>query len=480
MIGEDPNYVQALFGAAQASGGSTLPSSGGNAGDIASSILGKAPQITNEDITRALSPTLERTPMQMPSAFTTPNPQAGPAQMDNRQVVGKGNARAQGIGNAVSATTRAVTTFVNARRNNEQRQNATKVARLMQAQQGKDQAAQLMQTMKGTDPGFQAALQSYNKNDEIVKTMLSDPKFAKVVEKGFQISLTDPSQNKTEHHAAVQAGIDMFNKIRGKQQQQQQVTPAQAAQMAQRFQQQMPTQLAPNQQAMARLQILQQQQKMYSDIARTVLPSIIRAEGAQRTEQMRGMVELQKQQNTNMEWDRRNALVYKEQMAKMDQEHQLSVSRLYTEASLRIKTEQARLQMEGQDPAKVFHASDESARTWSSAIASQQTSLDTAKASLAAAQSDGKHDDKTLASMQADVTVRENELEQSRRQADYYKNFYKILNLKAGNPKAPDDSENGEKKGEKDDSTDGNAGPESDSVDSNDLGAWSKYSNPQQ
>jgi hypothetical protein len=285
MIGEDPNYVNALFGAAQGGAGA-LPSSGGAQFPEG---MPRFPQITNEDIARALSPTVQRAPMQMPAAFTTPTPTPQPPKMDERQVVGKGNARAQGIGNAISATIGAVGQFAAAKKNMDQRQNATKVARLMQFQAQKDQAAQMMDQMKNTDPGYAAIKKSYDSANQQIGLMLSDNKFRNIVEKGFQISLTDPSENKTEHHAAVQAGINLFNKIRGKQQQQQ-VTQAQASQYAQKFQQQMPQQLGPNVQAQQALALKQAQQKMYSDFMKGYMnfrASIYRSDATVKSAQLR-------------------------------------------------------------------------------------------------------------------------------------------------------------------------------------------------
>jgi len=285
MIGEDPNYVNALFGATQGGAGA-LPSSGGAQFPEG---IPRNPQITNEDIVRALSPTVQRAPMQMPAAFQQQFPSAPPIQQDRTPTVGKGSGRAQGIANSVSATAGAITNFVQARRRAEQTKNATMVARLMQFQAQKDQAAQMMDQMKNTDPGYAAIKKSYDSANEQIGVMLSDNKFRTTVEKGFQISLTDPSENKTEHHTAVQAGIALFNKIRGKQQQQQ-VTQAQASQYAQKFQQQMPQQLGPNVQAQQALALKQTQQKMYSDFMKGYMnfrSSIYRSDATVKSAQLR-------------------------------------------------------------------------------------------------------------------------------------------------------------------------------------------------
>lgn len=252
--------VDQLTGTGAGAGSSTLPGSGG--GDLFKSL--GVPQISNEEVMKAITPVQQRGPMQMPSAFTTPHSQIlPPAQMDNREVVGAGNARAQGIGNSVSAVVRTLSNFKAKRDLVKQEADATRVQRLLEAQAAMDQA----QTILKQDPNNAEAKQSLEHNKNIVTGMFQDPKFVKTVEKGFQISLTDPSANKTPDHNVVQRGIDLFKKKT-----QQPFTPEQAQAMGQKFAAQAPTQMAPNQLAQQQLQMKMQQQQMASTILKAYMP----------------------------------------------------------------------------------------------------------------------------------------------------------------------------------------------------------------
>jgi hypothetical protein len=100
--------------------------------------------------------------------------------------------------------------------------------------------------------GYAQAKATYDQNQALQKQMLGDDKFRKVLEKGMNISLTDPSKNKTPDHQSFMQGMLHFKK------QQQAQQPQDPSAMLQRFGQQMPTQLAPNQQAIQQLQMKQQ------------------------------------------------------------------------------------------------------------------------------------------------------------------------------------------------------------------------------
>jgi hypothetical protein len=251
----------------------TLPS---GSPDPISQMIGGGAGVSNADIQQALSPSMQRGPIQMPSYFTTPRKEMlPPATMDHRQVVGAGNARAQGIGNAVSASVRTLSNFVAKRDQQKQMAEATKVQRFLSAQYEADQATQIL---KG-DPNNKEALAARQQADTLMAGMLQGPdgaKFTKTLEKGFQISLTDPSQNKTEPHSIVQKGIDLFKK-----QHSQPPNTEQAQQAVQRFRQQMPQQLGPNQQKLQELQTKAALQKSQNDFLAKIYPSIIRAQGAE-------------------------------------------------------------------------------------------------------------------------------------------------------------------------------------------------------
>ena len=209
------------------------------------------PQTTQADYARAMAPTMQAQQQGLPASMTRPITPFQPTPLNQQPVVGAGNARARGIGNAITGAMNAVGSFVNARAQTLQDQHAQSVSRFLQAQYGADQARQIQ---KG-DPGYEEAQKTIAQNEALQKKMLEDPKFAKVLEKGMNISLTDPSKNKTPEHQSFMQGMLHFRK----QQAQAGQTPPNTAQMLQRFGEQMPKQLAPNQMAIQQLQMKLQQ-----------------------------------------------------------------------------------------------------------------------------------------------------------------------------------------------------------------------------
>lgn len=268
----NPGMTPAPFGATTASGifqgaqpsaapsGGTLPSGGSAAdfsrADIQALLTPPDISISQTDIQKALSPIAQAAPLQMPSSLTRPIPMPGPAPLDRSPVVGAGNARAQGIGNTISASIGALAQFKAARDQHKQEADATRVQRFIEAQQAMSTADQVL----AGDPKNAAALEAKKHNQDVMNGMLQDPKFVKTMEKGFNISLTDPSQNKTPEHGIVQRGIDLFKK-----KSQQPFSPEQAAAMSQKLQAAQPTRLAPNVMAQQALQMRQEQAKSQLD-----------------------------------------------------------------------------------------------------------------------------------------------------------------------------------------------------------------------
>jgi len=227
-----------------------------------SSQLGVDP-VTQKDITAALTPVTQKGPTGVPSyyGFRTPNPP--PAMIDTSERIGKSAARSQGIGNAISATVGALAQFKATRDQRKQEADATKVSRLVEAQNAITQAQQI----QPGQPGYEAAQKAIQDNNNIIQGMFQDPKFVKTIEKGFQISMTDPSQNKTQEHGIVQRGLDMFRQRSGQQ--------VDAQEAMKRFQANIPTQIAPNQQAIQALQTKMAQQKAATEYAKAFMPMMV-------------------------------------------------------------------------------------------------------------------------------------------------------------------------------------------------------------
>jgi hypothetical protein len=104
------------------------------------------------------------------------------------------------------------------------------------------------------------------KNKETLAGIFVDPKVRKALVKGFDISYTDPSSNKTEEHAAVQAAMKQAKTIQEKRQimkdQQAKQNAAHGQAAAEAFSKQLPQGMAPNVQAQQQLATAQAQQKI--------------------------------------------------------------------------------------------------------------------------------------------------------------------------------------------------------------------------
>ena len=240
----------------------TLPSTPASAPALGSApniwdALGGFSSVSEAEILSALSPQRQAAPMRMPAWYTRELPQPGQLIQDRTPMVGAGNASGQGIGNAINATIHAFASFKAARDKNIQMQDAEKVQRFMETQDGIDQANQILKVYGPNSPEGIAAQQTIDTNTAHRNEMLSDKKFEKLIETGFNMSLTDPSQNKTPEHGIVQKGIDLFRfrkQAQMRAQNRQPYTPQQAAAIGQRFESARPQMMGPSQYAMQRIQ----------------------------------------------------------------------------------------------------------------------------------------------------------------------------------------------------------------------------------
>lgn len=121
---------------------------------------------------------------------------------------GKGNARGQGIGNAIIGVANAVTGVTIADKNKKQLQVATDTHTLLTSQTAIDQAKTILQN----DPDNAAAKEAVKHNQDVMNGILSDKKTRDAISKGFKIDFTDPQANNTDDHKAVQQGQQMAEK----------------------------------------------------------------------------------------------------------------------------------------------------------------------------------------------------------------------------------------------------------------------------
>lgn len=185
---------------------------------------------------------------QGPKGFT-------PAPLDMRQMVGKGNAKAQGIGNAITGVMNAITGVTIAEQNKKKLQVASATHNLLTAQNSYDQAQTLLQT----DPQNQAAKDQMKRAKDTMDGILADKKIRDAVKKGYNIDFTDPSANQTDEHKGVQQGQDMAKK---------------SLSYAEQFNQKTPQTMQPNLQAQAQLAAAQSQQKINAEMMRAVVPML--------------------------------------------------------------------------------------------------------------------------------------------------------------------------------------------------------------
>jgi hypothetical protein len=202
----------------------------------------------------------------LPSNLTTPvQPHQNTPMIQG--AVGRRAAKAQGISNAIIGVTNALGSVVTAEAQTKQNQIKDSATKVIMTQQAIDEATQAHDAAlaSGDAAAASKAQEQILKNKEVLNGVFADPKMRKALVKGFDISYTDPSSNKTEEHEAVQAAIKNAKTMKERQdlikQQQasQQKASGQAA--ADAFLKQQPQGMTSNVQAQQQLAIEQSKQK---------------------------------------------------------------------------------------------------------------------------------------------------------------------------------------------------------------------------
>lgn len=168
-------------------------------------------------------------------------------------VVGKGNARGVGIGNAVIGAMNAISKTETAITNKKKIEVASGTQQLLVAQQAYDQAAELYKQ----NPQDAEAKAAMDRNMNVMNGILSNDKLRKAIAKGMNIDFTDPSANDTVEHQGV---------AQGKQMAQQHVS------YGEQFNQKTPTMMQPNEQAIAQYKAAVEQQKINTDAVKSIIP----------------------------------------------------------------------------------------------------------------------------------------------------------------------------------------------------------------
>lgn len=265
------------WGSFEPQSAASVPSSGASKSeeDPIAALMAQIPQVTEREIQAAATPIAGPHAAQMPSSLTTPITPHQDTPLNTRPVVGAGNARARGIGNTITAVMNGLGRVVTAEAQNKQNQIRDAATKVMEAQQAVDQWEQ--QARMTTDPKQAAYFQKQAEEARNTRDgVFADPKMRKALVKGFNFNYTDPTQNKTTEHAAVQEAlkglktkqekIAAIKELRAKQNAAAGATAGAAYAKAQ------PRGLAPNVQAQMQLQAKMEQQKNYLESLKALAP----------------------------------------------------------------------------------------------------------------------------------------------------------------------------------------------------------------
>ena len=240
---------------------------------------------------------------QIPSALTKPIGEAPQSQTPYERPRSKGEA----ISNMINSAGNAVSKVITAEKEQKQTHLTDAATKLFTAQAAIDEAQQQHDsaTAIGDNATAQKAQQLIDQNTKVRDGITSDPKLRKALAKGLNIDYIDPSNNKTEEHAAVQAAIKNAKTIQEKrqlakqaqQQHQQQANQQGAQNFGTAFAKAQPQTLVPNQMAQQQLEAYQQQRKDAIETFKAMGPIYaeqLRAKGANTVEGMRSATDLRK------------------------------------------------------------------------------------------------------------------------------------------------------------------------------------------
>jgi hypothetical protein len=192
---------------------------------------------------------------QQPTAVNLPGAGRTYAQqpLDTSQVHGRHQATMQGLANLSKSVANVVGQVQQQRDAKKTQELSVNIEHLMGAVNSEDQAKQVL----AQDPNNQAAKDQLAKAQAIQGEVLNDDKNRKAIAKAFNINFVDPSKNNTPEHAAMKQATDSY---------------------AKQFQDKLPSNMAPNQQAIAAAQSATAEAKATHDLVDKLAPAIVRAQ----------------------------------------------------------------------------------------------------------------------------------------------------------------------------------------------------------
>lgn len=182
--------------------------------------------------------------------------------MDERRVVGKHQANMQGLANLSKSVANVIGQVTQQQDQKKTQALSVNIEHLMTAVASSDQAKQVL----AQDPNNADAKAQLAKAEAIQNEVLGDDKNRKAIAKAYNINFTDPSKNNTPEHAAMKQAQDSY---------------------AKQFQDKIPTQMAPNQQAIAEAKTAAAEAKATHDLVDKLAPAIITATSRENVEQNR-------------------------------------------------------------------------------------------------------------------------------------------------------------------------------------------------
>lgn len=192
---------------------------------------------------------------QQPTAINMPGAGRTYAQqpLDNSQTYGKHQATMQGIANLSKSVANVVGQVQQQRDAKKTQELSVNIEHLMGAINSEDQAKQIL----AQDPNNQQAKDQLAKAQAIQGEVLNDDKNRKAIAKAFNINFVDPSKNNTPEHAAMKQATDSY---------------------AKQFADKLPSNMAPNQAAIAAAKTAETEAKATHDTVNKIIPAVIAAQ----------------------------------------------------------------------------------------------------------------------------------------------------------------------------------------------------------
>jgi hypothetical protein len=291
-------------------------------------------------------------------------------------VVGKGNAKDVGIGNAVIGVTNLLASSKNALDNKKRTEISSATQQLLTAQSAYDQA-KIAYTNNPQDAGAKAAME---RNQGVMNGILSNEKTRKAIAKGMNIDFTDPSANDTLEHQGVAQG-----KEQAKQHQD----------YASQFNEKTPTTMIPNDPAIAQYRAAVEQQKVNNESVKAIIPWIsAQLKAASADKRTQGILDAAKikevgaiaiqQAKDHASWDRTQAQINGRKDLASDQ-NMYKLGQIAAEGNKDLQVYQEKLQFTANDPMKLLKGYNDFQTKGAATIAKLTSTISTLELNKAAA-----------------------------------------------------------------------------------------------